>query len=180
MPVLCVSNPDAPALVKALHLQNCVINKTNGDGACAIHSVFGEKHQGVFQKAGAIRFLRTMMGARADTFSINVGVPTIISELACVLWQELVQPCAARAAGLRDNRLAMRPEGSVVWAHMLRSNPALAQRCVDAAGSEHRAYEQFGVVRASIIKRICEGMCTPAGTLFCSPIAGAPGLVARV
>ena len=172
MPMLGVSNTDAPAVVKVLDSQNCIINQTKGDGACSVHSVFGEEHHGVFQKVGAREFIRSMMGGAADDCSTNVDVPSRVSEIACILWQELVQPCATRGAGLLDNRMPIRPEGTVVWNEMLRIDPGLAERCVDAAGSEHRAYEEFRVVRANVINQFAKLCVRPLEESFVRSLLG--------
>ena len=132
-------------------MRRCEVKRTKGDGACAIHSVFGEDLHGEFEKEGARTFLRDMFGPTAGDFSERVGDAAVLSEIECVLWQELVQPCAARDAGIRSSRLALRPEGNIVWAEMTRRNFVFAQRCVAAAGAEHRSYEEFTNVRANVV-----------------------------
>ena len=122
-----------------------------GDGACAVHSVFGENRYGMFTKAAPRHFIRDRFGEDAGVFSACVGDAAMIRDLAHVLWQELVQPCAAEAAELVNSRLTVRTEGKLVWQDMACSDPASALQCVDAARSEHHAYEHFKLARTRIV-----------------------------
>ena len=88
--VLRVPNLEAPAVVRELHLRRCQVNPTNGNGACSVHSVFGEEHRGTFFKANARHFLREKFGADAETFSARVRDLATLNELGHTLWQELV------------------------------------------------------------------------------------------
>ena len=128
--VLHVPNLDAPAVVRALHLRRCQVNLTNGDGACAVHSVFGENRRGMFEKVGARQFLRDQFGQDASTFFARLGDVATLNELGYTLWQELVQPCAAEVAGLVSSRWIVRPEGNMVWTKIAHSDPAVAMHCV--------------------------------------------------
>ena len=154
MPILQVTHHDAPAAVRSLHQRRCVFNHTMGDGACAIHSVFGEAHDGGFKRANARQFLRNTLGETADVFTARVGDVAIVSELVDVLWQELIQPCAAKKVGLRI-------EARLVWDEITRTNPPLAQLCVEVAASEQRTYEEFMVVRGNAISEFAM-LCIPS------------------
>ena len=105
MRVLHVDILDAPSAFQALHQRRCQIQRTKGDGACAIHSVFGVLRRGVLEKVGARHFLRDKFGEDVATFSARVDDVAIVGQLEDCLWKELVQPCAAKEAGLEDNRL---------------------------------------------------------------------------
>ena len=154
MPILQVTRRDAPVVVRFLNLCRCVIHRTMGDGACAIHSVFGEAHDGGFKKANTRQFLRNTLGETADVFTARVGDVAIVSELVNVLWQELIQPCAAKKVGLRT-------EARLVWDEITRANPPLAQLCVEVAASEQRTYEQFMVARVNAISEFAM-LCIPS------------------
>ena len=124
--VLRVPNLEAPAVVRELHLRRCQVNPTNGNGACSVHSVFGENRRGMFEKVGARQFLRDQFGQDADTFAARLGDVATLSELGYTLWQELVQPCATEVAGLVSSRWTARPEGNMVWTKIAYSDPVVA------------------------------------------------------
>ena len=151
--VLHVTNLDAPAVVRGLHLRRCQVNLTNGDGACAVHSVFGENRRGMFEKVGARQFLRDQFGQDADTFAARlVGVATL-NELGYTLWQDIVQPCATQVAGRVSSCWISQPEGSMAWAKIVHSDPVVAMQCVEAASFEHGVDEQFRTARTSIVNQ---------------------------
>ena len=54
----------------------------------------------MFVKLGARRFLREKFGEDAEAFSACLGDEDILKQLKHILWQELVQPCAAEYAQL--------------------------------------------------------------------------------
>ena len=174
MSILEVNNPDAPAVVRRSHGRTCQVDRTNGDGARAIHSVFGERHHGLFWKKDARIFLRNTFGPTADMFSARLGDAAILSELRNVLWQELLKPYVAKEAGLHDSRFVLRREGGMIWNQMKRSREDLVQQCVDAFRSEHHAYEKFMAVRHRIVTEfahLCIRPLVPAGAVsVCSLI----------
>ena len=170
--ILHVPAVDAPVVVRALHLRTCQVNRTNGDGACSIHSVFGEKRRGMYEKNDARQFLRNQFGQDADTFSARLGDVAILNELGSTLWQELVQPCAAEVAGIASNRRAVRQEGNMVWAKIVHGDPAVAMQCVEAASSEHDAYEQFRTARTSIVNEFAKLCVRSLEHTFVRPLLG--------
>ena len=170
MSILEVNNPDAPAVVRRLHGRTGQVEGTNGDGACAIHSVFGERHHGLFWKKGVRIFLRNTFGPTAEMFSARLGDAAILSELRNVLWQELLKPYAAKEAGLHDSRFVLRREGGMIWNQMKRSREDLVQQCVDAFRSEHHAYEKFMAVRHRIVTEFAQLCIRPLEHSFLRPL----------
>ena len=57
MSTLEIHTVGAPDVVQNLHGSSCEIRLTKGDGACAIHSVFGDDVSGEFVKVNARAFL---------------------------------------------------------------------------------------------------------------------------
>ena len=167
---LQVTNPDVPATIRELHLRTCHVEDTSGDGACAIHAAFGEKQHGRFKKSGARQFLRDKFGPTADVFSARVGDETLLSELRVVLWQELLQPCAASAAKIHSSRFVVRPEGSMIWNRVQRGSPDLAMRCMNAVRSEHDAYVKFMEVRHHIVEEFSQLCIRPLEQSFVRPL----------
>ena len=96
MTMLQVKTPDAPVVVRELHSLRCEVSTTDGDGVCAIHTVLGEKHRGVFHKKSARKFLRDTLGPTADDFTRRLADGRILTELQHVLWQELLKPCVTK------------------------------------------------------------------------------------
>ena len=90
MPVLKVNAPDAPPqVVQHLHGRSAQAERTCADGACAIHSVFGDFVGGQFVKAKAMTFLRDTFGPTAGAFASRLNDATLLQDIKNVLWQDL-------------------------------------------------------------------------------------------
>ena len=147
MTTLQVTNRNAPSVVTNLHDRKCEVNKTDGDGACAIHAVFGEKHGGDIHKKNARQFLRDTLGPTVAEFTRRLADNRILTELQQALWLELVKPCATRAANLGIDAAPLRAEGNMIWQRLQQNSPSLAQQCVNATRSEHVSHMRFTATR---------------------------------
>ena len=95
-----VDCPNVHARVRSLN--GCEVRSQNtlGDSKCSIHSVFGEKKGGTYEKKNARQFLRDLLGESAADFSLKLADCERLEELKSILWKDLVKPCAKREAGL--------------------------------------------------------------------------------
>ena len=115
MPSLLVESEEVPVEVKQLHGRIIKVEDTMGDGACAVHSVFGEKQGVQFCKPAARGFLRRCFGPTSMTFEAHIGNDDILKELRHVLWQELVKPCALHEAQITNSRYIAKKEGELIF-----------------------------------------------------------------
>ena len=169
-PRLTVTSEDVPEEIKRLHGRQAMAEQTCGDGACAIHSVFGELHRRGFYKASARSLLRHHFGPAADVFTIGVNDAHTLLEIRHALWQELLQPCAAQEAGLHDGVRARKPEGEAIWAVLKNKNPEVACECVEALRSERVRYTRFMATRVAVADAL-GALCTrPMEHVFIRPL----------
>ena len=104
----------------------CKAMKTNGNRACAIHSVFGRPseargHQEMF-KDNARTLAATCLGESANAL-MNVGIDKVHIDAICnSFWMELAKPYLQ---GENTN------EGKLLWEALRKNDPALAQECKD-------------------------------------------------
>ena len=82
----------APDIIQNLHGTSREIRSTKGDGACAIHSVFGDDVSGEFVKANARAFLLEEFGDSAEIFSSRLQDPALFQNVQDVLWKGLLKP----------------------------------------------------------------------------------------
>lgn len=82
--------------VRLLNGDAAETRRTNGDGGCAVHAVWGEydtiAHE--YRQRGARDILRREFGDAYAQFCINVGDATVASTLMETMWKEEVKPCA--------------------------------------------------------------------------------------
>ena len=122
MSTLEIHTVGAPDVVQNLHGSSCEIRLTKGDGACAIHSVFGDDVSGEFVKANARAFLLNAFGDSAEIFKSKLQDLTLFQNLQDVLWKELLKPCASLTAGINNERFAeQEEEGKMIWDHLLHT-----------------------------------------------------------
>ena len=150
---------DAPDVVQNLHGSSCEIRLTKGDGACAIHSVFGDDVSGEFVKANARAFLLDAFGDSAEIFELKLQDPAVFQNLQDILWKELLKPCASLTAGIDNERFAEQEEGKMIWDQLLHTKPNVYANCIRAAEEEAAAYQSFKQKRNGIVE-IFGTLCT--------------------
>ena len=147
-----VQSEDAPAAVRRLHGCEMVRQRTDGDGSCSMHSLWGVRdHRGLYRMENARTFLRDAYGSCAATFSAKVNDAALVAELQRVLWSDLVKPLAKAVAGVGGGGGVDRPEAHLVWDELCRTDPDVAAQCVDACKREHEEYESFMQKRDEIV-----------------------------
>ena len=104
----------------------CKAMKTNGNGACAIHSVFGRPSEAYGNremfKDGARSLAVALLGKSADAL-LTIGVDKVHVEAICnSFWLELAKP------HLQGESTT---EGRLFWEALANNDPALAKECED-------------------------------------------------
>ena len=87
MPSLEVgAEPTIPEVVRGLHGHEVAVQRTHGDGACGVHSVFGEKDtvRGYFKQMPR-QFIRDSFGKTAHDFITAVRDSSTVAQLKQVL-----------------------------------------------------------------------------------------------
>ena len=117
-----VSAPDAVGDLSALHAVRHVPVDTDGDGACAIHSVFGEptfaKRGQLFVEDARARAVATYGGSVMEfrrRLQNDIRFDSIISEL----WLDHLLPILFRRIGV-PSVLQVRTQGEILWSHVER------------------------------------------------------------
>ena len=77
--------------------------KTCNDGACAVHSVFGELHRGVYRHTNARQFLRLVVDKQIDVVRSKLRPDRmyLLDAVLAAFWTDLVLPNATRDANVR-------------------------------------------------------------------------------
>ena len=88
---------------------------TNGDGACAVHSVFGKPSSSGLYLPHAREFVASTFGATFQTFQERVGDSRLLSEFECSLWSDLVKPLAKQHVHLDIGSHVVVPEAHLIW-----------------------------------------------------------------
>ena len=123
----------APLPLAVRRLQGMVMETmpTAGDGACAIHSVWGEWECGELFKRDARSFLFEAFGPTAEIFKSRLSSEELLGDMELGLW-DLIQPIAKQSDPFGAPLHAGGNEGQHVWHCLLASSFDVAQRCVGA------------------------------------------------
>ena len=143
----------APLCVRGLVGQAVRILRTRGDGACAIHAVYGQERGGELQMPSPRKFLRDAFGSTAAEFRRRVNDTVIVDELAGVLWKELLKPSVCRASRGRGSVVH---EGEAVWQRVWASNSELGRQLVGSFETGEAAYQVFSQKRDVIVDRFVD------------------------
>ena len=89
---------------------------TNGDGGCAIHSVFGNPSENGLFLHNARGFLRKTFAPTSAALRMRVHNNDLVDELAYFLWKDIVLPQAKRDAGISVCHRQLDFEEIQIWA----------------------------------------------------------------
>ena len=156
--------------------------RTCSDGACAIHSVWGQWLEGLeeweFFKADARSFLAEAFGPTAEDFTRNLASPEVLYQLELEVWG-LISPIAKQWNNLDASPLEADFEGQEIWRCLLESSPAVAIRCLEFEQSQEEAYRRYRQGKDKIIHAFgC--LCTDAfQDIFIRPLLESLGLLEK-
>ena len=119
--------------------------------------MYGEEQAGEFRMSRSPRaFMRDCYGESASDFALRVGDPVVVAQMAGVLWEELLKPCAVPA---RDGRREPRPESLAVWQKVCSMMPSLADELKAVCRSEQASCDAFLRKRMKVVdcfEEICK------------------------
>ena len=114
---VCATGEGVCPRVAMLHDRRHRKIDTEGDGACAIHSVFGaptaDKAKRLFVADARERAAKTL-GATALEFRDRLRAPHLYDSTCAALWRDLLLPVLYRECG-RETGLQVRTQGLILW-----------------------------------------------------------------
>ena len=131
--------------------------KTNGDGSCALHSIYGVPSRTGLRLNSARSFLASSWGDSAERFRTNVGDPALLEQLETFLWDDVLKPQAKSDAGLFVGRQEIVVEAAEIWREIC-SEQHVRELCLDRVLQAHQQYESLRSKRDTVrttFSRIC-------------------------
>ena len=92
MPYIRLDNVAVDLPPAARHLQGTFVQpvRTTGDGACAIHSVWGDSLEGMLFKADARKFLGDASGPNARMLKSKLSSKELFADLEVAVWEQIL------------------------------------------------------------------------------------------
>ena len=152
-PLVLGDGPGVPGKVAAMvnHLFRQI--RTNGDGACGIHALFGsDSHRGLY-KADARIFLRQALGSTAEDVRRNAGNRRggVLCRLMNRLWYDVMKPQAQFDAHVKDALPHLLPEERQIWENV-KQDGQLLHACLAAVTEDHRKRNVFQEKRTAAVE----------------------------
>ena len=139
--------------------------RTNGDGLCAVHSVFGTvrttryRNQTELFHSDARAFIHQSFGMDYISFSRKLDSPSVLAELEDLAWFDLIRPACLFSLGLGTEALSN--EARRVWGGV-SSDVDLHQRCLAEVDRQETAKNQQNEIRQQVVQAfsaICVDTC---------------------
>ena len=147
-----VDDLDLPEeVVKKLHNESVETVKTAGDGACAIHSVWGEWKNGHLFKDAARSFLRQAFGETATHFRDNLKSDTLFLQLEVGL-KELLSPILEHPRAMQQKLDVGSDEGRRLWMQLVGNSPNIAQRCFESVQADIERFSAYKNAKEKVIQ----------------------------
>ena len=128
------------------------VERTCGDGACAIHAIFGSPSlRGLF-KEGARRFYADQLGSSWPELAAKLGHDALLHEFSETLWYDVVKPQAQAAAGLDASEINLGPEEHAIF-RAIRTDAVVLQNCLSRVRLEQDKYDNFQTHRDELSRR---------------------------
>ena len=173
--IIDINFAGAPASIPRISPDAIRVERTVGDGGCAIHSVFGTSTPRGYFHARARDFIRDCFGVTSESFRTRLNDGDLARELEQVLWVELVKPMAIIEAGLSEDAVDVSHESRFVWQEIVR-HQHLRASCVDAAVEQEASYAAFISRRKEAVTAFARTCVEPLKELFVRPLLLSLGL----
>ena len=153
---------------------------TNGNGACAIHSVWGieDEASGELVKSNARLFLRDAFGPTAEGFKRKVASVDLMDEIEMALW-ELIEPVAKQSGIHGPPPNAGNQEGRHVWKCLVRSSSTVAERCVRAGQEDAERFRVYRERKDKVIQEFGVLCVDDFREVFVKPLLGTLDLLEK-
>ena len=139
-------------MVEELHNESVETVKTAGDGACAIHSVWGEWKNGYLFKDNARSFLREAFGETAIHFKANIKSNKLFQELQVGL-KELFSPILEHPRAMHQKLDVGSDEGRRLWMQLVGNSPNVAQRCFEGVQADIERFSAYKHAKEKVIEK---------------------------
>ena len=106
---------DLPAAVQRLQGTQVQTLHTVADGACAIHSIWGDWLCGMLFKADARKFLGDAFGSTAEVFKARLSSKELFAELEIAVWEQILPLARQSSAPLANPAQVADREGQHIW-----------------------------------------------------------------
>ena len=117
----------------AAHLMQT--ERTVGDGACAVHSMFGVPTRDGYAHWRPRAFIREAFGPTWDDFVVQLGDQRLLQGMESMLLLECIKPMAYDDLGLSMAGDRVGLEARLNWA-AVRGHPDVFEACRNAASDE--------------------------------------------
>ena len=134
-----------PPQVRRLHASFVDTLPTCGDGACAIHSVWGEWEGDALVKRNARAFLRESFGQTTAEFEARLLSADLKSEMEMALW-DMLKPFAENSDHVDSQ------EGRHVWHTLSVHSPHIAVRCIEAVQTADHDFRIYKMCKEQMIQ----------------------------
>ena len=149
---------------------------TSTDGACSIHSVWGDWVEGALFKSDARSFLRDTFGPTAEDFKTNLGSPELLADLEVALW-DLLLPIAKQTVNFGDDSHLGDKEARHVWNTLLRQYPGVAARCLQAGCADEECFRKYRACKDKIIQEFASVCIAGLRSNFIMPLMCSLGML---
>ena len=151
--------------------------RTNDDGACGIHALFGTASHRGLHKADARFFLRQSLGNTAEDVRRNATNRRggILCRLMNRLWYDVMKPQAQFDAHMRDALPHLLPEERRIWENV-KQDRQLFHSCLAAVTEEHRKKTVFAQKRLAVVESFRALCREDLKEIFLAPLLSSMGL----
>lgn len=164
--------------VRELNMARVDTMSTDGDGACAIHSVWGNFVNGTLYKPEARDFLRAGFGPTAEHFRTRIASVEDMQTMELALW-DMILPIAKQDAPFGAPPHAGDKEGKLVWNCMLKLSSNVAWKCFEAGQADKKRFQLYWKCKENVIQKF-GSLCVEAfDTIFIHPLLSSLGLLEK-
>ena len=132
----------APETIPRFLAKSARVELTLGDGACAVHSVFGTSSHCGYAHPSPRQFIQESFETTWQAFVATLDDNRLCGQMRDMLLLDFVKPFACKHVGTSTDLPNMSSEGCKVWQEVNR-NPKVLETCVEIALEEAAAAKNF-------------------------------------
>ena len=134
---------------------------TKGDGACAIHSVFGGMHHGSLWLPNARQFVCEKLGFSAHQCQANINDSALFNALVEDFLGKTISRVARRHARVDSSTVQLDAEALIIW-QRIEEHTGAHRQLLQLVAEQHKQYTEL------VAKR--QAMVTAFGSLCVRPL----------